>query len=74
MTGTWRFFFNEGDTQEHVDLGPYDTISMPVGVARGFINITKNANPEEENLLLHIIGGNAPIAEYTTDTAKKYQG
>jgi mannose-6-phosphate isomerase-like protein (cupin superfamily) len=64
MTGRWRAEWNEGDATEHVDLAPYDVISFPVGVARRFMNVTYD-EPGKEHLLMFIIGGNQPQAEFT---------
>jgi len=64
MTGRWRCEWNEGDAMEHVDLDPYDVISFPTGVARRFMNVTYD-EPGREHLLMFIIGGNQPQAEFT---------
>ena len=64
MTGKWRCEWNEGEQMEYVDLDPYDVISFPVGVARRFMNITYD-EPGKEHLLMFIIGGNQPQAEFT---------
>src|SRR5581483_1537822 len=64
MTGRWRCEWNEGKAKQHVDLGPLDVISFPVGVARRFMNVTY-AEPEKEHVLMFIIGGNQPQAEFT---------
>jgi mannose-6-phosphate isomerase-like protein (cupin superfamily) len=64
MTGRWRCEWNEGAAMEHVDLDPYDVISFPVGVARRFMNVTYD-EPGKEHLLMFIIGGNQPQAEFT---------
>jgi mannose-6-phosphate isomerase-like protein (cupin superfamily) len=64
MTGRWRCEWNEGKAKQHVDLGPYDVISFPVGVARRFMNVTYD-EPGQEHLLMFIIGGNQPRAEFT---------
>ncbi len=64
MTGRWRCEWNEGDARQHVDLDPYDVISFPVGVARRFMNVTYD-EPGKEHLLMFIIGGNQPQAEFT---------
>jgi len=64
MTGRWRCEWNEGDAKEYVDLNPYDVISFPVGVARRFMNVTYD-EPGKEHLLMFIIGGNQPQAEFT---------
>ena len=64
MTGRWRCEWNEGDAMQYVDLGPYDVISFPVGVARRFMNVTRG-EPNREHLLMFIIGGDQPQAEFT---------
>ena len=64
LTGRWRAEWNEGEAMEHVDLDPYDVISFPVGVARRFMNVTPD-EPNKEHLLMFIIGGNQPQAEFT---------
>lgn len=64
MTGKWRCEWNEGDAKQHVDLNPYDVISFPTGVARRFMNVTYD-EPGKEHLLMFIIGGNQPQAEFT---------
>jgi len=64
MTGRWRAEWNEGAAKQHVDLAPYDVISFPTGVARRFMNVTYD-EPGKEHLLMFIIGGNQPQAEFT---------
>ena len=64
MTGRWRCEWNEGSAMQYVDLDPLDVISFPVGVARRFMNVTYN-EPNKEHLLMFIIGGNQPQAEFT---------
>lgn len=64
LTGRWRCEWNEGEARRHVDLAPYDVISFPVGVARRFMNVTYG-EPGREHLLMFIIGGNQPQAEFT---------
>jgi mannose-6-phosphate isomerase-like protein (cupin superfamily) len=64
MTGRWRAEWNEGQAMEYVDLEPYDVISFPVGVARRFMNVTYE-EPQKEHLLMFIIGGDQPQAEFT---------
>src|SRR5206468_7947722 len=56
--------WNEGQAMEHVDLDPLDVISFPIGVARRFMNVTYD-EPGREHLLMFIIGGNQPQAEFT---------
>jgi len=64
MTGRWRCEWNEGEAMQSIDLAPYDVISFPVGVARRFMNVTYD-EPGKEHLLMFIIGGNQPQAEFT---------
>ena len=64
MTGKWRCEWNEGKAKEHVDLAPLDVISFPTGVARRFMNVTYG-EPNREHVLMFIIGGNQPQAEFT---------
>jgi len=64
MSGVWRCEWNEGPAKLHVDLKPYDVISFPPGVARRFMNVTKG-EPDTEHLLMFVIGGNQPQAEFT---------
>jgi mannose-6-phosphate isomerase-like protein (cupin superfamily) len=70
MTGKWRCEWNEGEAMESVDLDPYDVISFPTGVARRFMNVTYD-EPGREHLLMFIIGGNQPQAEYTPDAMRR---
>src|SRR5205814_3773421 len=64
MTGRWRCEWNEGEAMQYVDLDPYDVISFPPGVARRFMNVTYD-EPGKEHLLMFVIGGNQPQAEFT---------
>lgn len=64
LSGRWRAEWNEGRKMQHVDLNPYDVISFPTGVARRFMNVTYD-EPKREHLLMFIIGGNQPQAEFT---------
>lgn len=64
ITGMWRCEWNEDDAKQSVDLEPLDVISFPPGMARRFTNVTQG-EPDNEHLLLFVIAGNAPEAEYT---------
>lgn len=64
MTGKWRCEWNEGKDKMHIDLNPFDVISFPAGMARRFMNVTRN-EPNKEHLLMFVIGGNQPRAEFT---------
>ncbi len=70
MTGRWRCEWNEGTAMQFVDLDPLDVISFPVGVARRFMNVTYD-QPEREHVLMFVIGGNAPQAEFTSDAMRR---
>ena len=65
MTGVWRasWYDNRGQIQ-HVELKPLDLISFPAGVARRFMNVTPGSR-RTHAILMFVIGGNAPIAEFT---------
>lgn len=65
MTGTWRCSWeNEQGDVEFVDAGPLDVVSFPPGVARRFENVTPG-DPDEESILMFVIGGDGPKAEFT---------
>ncbi len=70
MTGRWRAEWNESAAKEYVDLEPFDVISFPVGVARRFMNVTYD-QPDQEHILMAIIGGNQPQSEFTPDAMKR---
>jgi hypothetical protein len=69
ITGTWRCEFNEGEAMQHVDLGPLDVVSLSPGVALRFMNVTEG-EADTEHILLFVIAGNAPEAEYTASAKK----
>ena len=65
MTGTWRASWeNEKGEVEYVDLEPLDVVSFPPGLIRRFENVTKG-DPNHESILMFVIGGDAPRAEFT---------
>src|SRR6266516_5342000 len=65
MTGRWRASWeNENGEVEYVDLNPLDVVSFPPGMIRRFENITEG-DPNEESILMFVIGGDAPRAEFT---------
>jgi hypothetical protein len=70
LTGKWRCEWNEGNALEYIDLDPYDVISFPTGVARRFMNVTYD-EPNREHLLMFIIGGNQPQAEFTSEAMRR---
>ena len=54
LTGQWEVFWGPEGARS-LRLGPYDVVSVPPGVSRGFRNVGK-----EEALLLGIAGGHDP--------------
>ena len=56
LTGSWRIFYGEDpariDGEHEVVLGPWDVVSVPAGVWRGFRNAS-----EEDAHLLALVGG-----------------
>jgi hypothetical protein len=61
----WRCSWeNESGEVEFVDVGPYDVVSFPPGVARRFENVT-SGDPDVESILMFVIGGDCPGAEFT---------
>ena len=75
MTGTWRCSWeNEKGAVEDVDLRPYDVISFPPGVKRRFMNVNNDAgDPGLESILMFVIGGDAPKAEFTADSMQELE-
>ena len=71
MTGMWRASWeNEKGKLEHVDLKPLDLISFPPGVSRRFMNVTRGPK-NRESVLMFVIGGDAPRAEFTAESMTK---
>ena len=72
IVGQWEIFWKnlEGDEHKTV-LNPYDTISVPEGVSRGFRNLG-----DENNLMIAVLEGTDPGRVHwpkeTIDEAKKY--
>ncbi len=68
MTGLWRASWeNERGKVEHVDLKPLDVISFPAGASRRFMNLKKGPGGRR-GVLMFVIGGNAPSAEFTSES------
>jgi len=73
MTGTWRCSWEDEKGQvDSVDVGPFDVVSFPPGVARRFENVTKG-DPNKDSLLMFVIGGDAPKAEFTDQAMKRLE-
>ncbi len=68
MTGTWRCsWIDEKGHVDYVDAEPFDVVSFPPGCARRFENVTKG-DPNEESILMFVIGGDGPRAEFTDES------
>ncbi len=61
---------NERGRLEHVDLKPLDLISFPPGASRRFMNVTKGPK-NKPSILMFVIGGNAPSAEFTSESMRR---
>lgn len=73
MTGTWRASWeDEKGNVDCVDLGPFDVVSFPPGMIRRFENVTKG-DANEEAILMFVIGGDAPRAEFTDDAMTRLE-
>ena len=73
MTGTWRASWeDENGKVEFVDLGPLDVVSFPPGMIRRFENVTKG-DPNQESILMFVIGGDGPRAEFTDQAMDRLQ-
>jgi mannose-6-phosphate isomerase-like protein (cupin superfamily) len=73
ITGRWRCSWeNERGAVEHVDLDPLDVCSFPPGVARRFENVTAG-DPANEAILMFVIAGDAPKAEFTDESMAELQ-
>lgn len=66
MKGRWKIEFEGQDGAESVTLGPLDFIACPIGAQRRF-ECVEAAEGDSEGLLLGIIGGDAPAAEYSPE-------
>ena len=56
LSGKWAIYWqNKNGTQHEVTLEPYDTVSVPIGLSRGF----RNAGDEPAHMLA-IVGGTDP--------------
>ena len=52
LDGEWSIYWREGDTEHEVILKPFDTVSVPVGIYRGFKNVS-----DKPATLHFIVGG-----------------
>ena len=53
VKGRWQVFWLEGDAERTVDLDEGDVCNVPIGIYRGFRNVSGGT----EALLMAIIGG-----------------
>lgn len=70
ISGKWRCAWNEGDDYEFIDVGPCDVVSFPPGCVRRFECVEAPAG-EKEAVMLFVIGGNAPAAEFSERAYKR---
>jgi len=70
IKGRWKIEFENAKGTEGVTLNPLDFIACPIGVQRRFECIEAEKG-EREGLLLGIIGGDSPAAEYSPDGVKQ---
>ncbi|MEN7341845.1 MAG: cupin domain-containing protein [Pseudomonadota bacterium] len=70
-SGRWAFYLGENQEDGRIELGPGDTISIPVHVFRGFENIG-----EDTGFLFAVLGGDDPgnvlWAPYVFEQAKQF--
>lgn len=53
LKGKWQIFWMEGETERAVDLEVGDICNVPIGIYRGF----RNVSPDPDSTLLAVIGG-----------------
>jgi len=53
IKGRWQVFWLEGDTERTVDLDEGDVVNVPIGIYRGFRNLSDRADA----LLMALVGG-----------------
>jgi quercetin dioxygenase-like cupin family protein len=64
LSGRWNFIVGAGDSQQVIELGKYDTISMPNFVPRTFVNTASDSGrPDEESCVLAFNMGDQPDTE-----------
>lgn len=51
--GPWQVFWLEGETERTVDLASGDVINVPIGIYRGF----RNLSDDPRSILIAIVGG-----------------
>lgn len=68
LAGRWRVEWEDAEGVGHVDLGLHDLISCPPGVQRRF-EVLSAAPDGSEAILLGVVAGDAPKAEYSPEAA-----
>jgi quercetin dioxygenase-like cupin family protein len=53
VKGDWQVFWLEGEDERTIDLAPGDVVNVPIGIYRGFRNLSE----DPQSLLMAIIGG-----------------
>jgi quercetin dioxygenase-like cupin family protein len=56
LKGQWEIYWLEGDSERKVALDPGDIVNVPIGVYRGF----RNVSDDPDSTLIAIIGGPDP--------------
>lgn len=72
MRGRWKMEWEGDSGNDSVVLGPLDTISFPVGIQRRF-ECVKAAAGSDEGLMLAVIEGDDPQAEYSPDAKRRME-
>jgi hypothetical protein len=52
LDGEWSIYWRDGETEHEVILKPFDTVSVPIGIYRGFRNVS-----DKPATLHFIVGG-----------------
>ena len=55
LSGTWQIYWGEPDNQQVLTLEPYDAITVPAPVMRGFRNAGR-----ADGFLMALLGGGTP--------------
>jgi quercetin dioxygenase-like cupin family protein len=70
VEGRWKLEWEGDNGDDHVVLEPRDFISFPVGVQRRF-ECVEPAKGKMEGLLLAVIQGEAPLAEFSPEARQR---
>jgi mannose-6-phosphate isomerase-like protein (cupin superfamily) len=72
VEGRWKLEWEGDRGTDHVILGPKDVVSFPIGVHRRF-ECVEAAAGKSEGLLLAVIAGEAPEAEYSAEARRRME-